>query len=70
MDRMIEKSLVKSFRVTMSAHDVMEFELVKRFLGLRNDAEVLRFLIHNFYMKDVKVHLNPEDHKKMNPEFE
>lgn len=46
-------SVVKSFRVTMTDEESEVYMRIKKELGLRADAEVLRYLI-NYYNKHEK----------------
>lgn len=43
-------NVVKSFRVTMTDEEARIYQRIKKSLGLRADAEVLRYLI-NYYNK-------------------
>lgn len=46
-------SVVKSFRVTMEDEEYETFLKIKKDLGLRADAEVLRHLIRYYHKKEI-----------------
>lgn len=53
---------VKSFRVTMTDEETQVFQQIKKRLGLRADAEVIRYLINYYYQREFtekKEDLNP-----------
>lgn len=43
---------VKSFRVTMTDEETRVFQQIKKRLGLRADAEVIRYLINYYYQRE------------------
>lgn len=43
------KKLVKGIKLTVEEDFLKKFEAVKEYLGLENDAEVVRFLVNAFY---------------------
>ena len=43
---------VKSFRVTMTDEETQVFQQIKKRLGLRADAEVIRYLIYYYYQRE------------------
>lgn len=44
---------VKSFRVTMTDEETQVFQQIKKRLGLRADAEVIRYLINYYYQREL-----------------
>ena len=43
---------VKSFRVTMNDEEAQIFSQIKKHLGLRADAEVIRYLMNYYYQRE------------------
>jgi len=43
---------VKSFRVTMNDEEAQIFSRIKKHLGLRADAEVIRYLMNYYYQRE------------------
>jgi len=49
---MVKQKVTKSVKLTVDPSFIEKFEAVKEYLGLENDAEVVRFLV-NAYYRDV-----------------
>lgn len=49
----MSESIVKSFRVTMEDEEFETFQRIKKELGLRADAEVLRYLIRYYHKEEI-----------------
>jgi len=49
---MVKQKVTKSVKLTVDPSFIEKFEAVKQYLGLENDAEVVRFLV-NAYYRDV-----------------
>lgn len=47
-----QKKIVKGIKLTIEKDFLDKFEAIKGYLGLENDAEVIRFLV-NAYYRDV-----------------
>lgn len=47
------ENIIKSFRVTMTAEEYQVFTAIKDRLGLRADAEVLRYLINYYSQREL-----------------
>ena len=58
---MAKKKIVKGIKLTMDEDLQRKYELIKEYLGVQADAEVVRILINQFYRDIVEPNLKKRE---------
>jgi len=58
---MAKKKIVKGIKLTMDDDLQRKYELIKKYLGVKADAEVVRILINQFYRDVVEPNLKKKE---------